>query len=172
VYVKNIKENDRHFIVSKQLERRRFLQLLALSGVVVGCQRLTPTAPSSTPTAATTTLALDLLYVLENSAVDYSPHPRGCDIASIRGSVLAADGSPVDGVLVHVWTDDVNQAIRLSTDAGGYYSCDVASVTSNDTYHVQLTDQTATTLFSDVIVVQAVASCDLNLMTVNFVATQ
>jgi len=172
VYVKNINKNDRHFIVSKQLDRRRFLQLVALSGAVVGCRRLTPTTLSSTPTAATTTLALDLLYTLENSAVDYSPHPRGCDVTSIRGSVLAADGSPVDGVLVHVWANDVNQAIRLSTDTGGYYSCDVASSTSDDTFHVQLTDQTASTLFSDVIVVQAVASCDLNLMTVNFVAVE
>ncbi|MBN1312046.1 MAG: hypothetical protein JXB30_11565 [Anaerolineae bacterium] len=171
--MRNINKSNRYFIVSKQLDRRRFLHLLILSGAVAGCRRLTPNTPSAPPTASPgSTLALDLLYALENAAVDYSPHPRGCDVTSIRGSVLDADGSPVAGVLVHVWADDVNQAIRLSTDAGGYYSCDVASSTNNDTYHVQLTDQTATTLFSDVIVVQAVASCDLNLMTVNFVATQ
>jgi hypothetical protein len=169
--VRNIKEDDR-FIVSEHLDRRRFLQLLALSGAVVGCQRLTPTVPGGTPTTSSATLTLDLRFGLENAAVTYSPHPRGCDVTSIRGSVKTADGSPVAGIVVRVWAEDVNQAITLITDAGGFYSCDVASSTSNDTFYVQLTDQTAMTLFSDVIVAQAASSCNLNLMTVNFVSIQ
>lgn len=170
--MKNTNKGYTRFIVSKQIGRRRFLQLLVLSGAAVGCQRMALIAPSSTSTGSSATLTLDLRFALENAAVTYSPHPRGCDVTSIRGSVRALDGSPVAGIAVHVWAGDVSQAITLITEADGYYSCDVASSTSNDTFHVQLTDQVGTTLYSDVVVAQAAASCSLNLMTVNFVATR
>ncbi|MBN1430843.1 MAG: hypothetical protein JXB07_20905 [Anaerolineae bacterium] len=170
--MRNINKDNRHFIGSKRLDRRRFLQFLVLSGAVVGCRRVDPTALIGTPTALSATLMLDLRYMLENAAVDYGPHPRGCDVTSIRGSVRDADGSPASGITVHVWPDDVSRTITLSTDESGYYSCDVASSTTSDAFHIQLTDQTGTTLYSEVIVVQAAAHCDLNLMTVNFVAMQ
>ncbi len=170
--MRNTNEDTSRFIVSRQLDRRRFLQLLALSGAVIGCQRLAPAAPVGTPATSSATLTLDLRFVLENAAVSYGPHPRGCDVTSIRGSVRAIDGSPAAGITVHVWADDVSQAITLITSVDGYYSCDVASSTSSDAFHVQLTDQAGTTLYSDVVVAQAAASCNLNLMTVNFVATR
>jgi hypothetical protein len=157
-----------HLQVARQLDRRRFLQLIFLSGVAVGCQRIA----SPTPTGSPGTLTLDLRFALENAAVDYGPHPRGCDVTSIKGSVHTADGASASDVVVKVWGDDVAQAVTLQTDAGGYYSCDVASSLTNQAFHVQLTDPAATTLLSDVVVAQAVASCDLNLMTINFVAAQ
>lgn len=168
--MKNTNRDSSRFIVSKQIDRRRFLQLLVWSGAAVGCRRIAPAAPGDTPTALPVTMTLDLRYVLENAAVEYGPHPRGCDITSIRGSVRAIDGSPVAGMAVRVWADDVSQPITLVTAADGYYSCDVASSTSSDAFHVQLIDQAGTTLYSDVVVAQAAASCGLNLMTVNFVA--
>lgn len=170
--MKSISQDDKRFIVSKQIDRRRFLQLLVLSGAAVGCRRIAPAAPGGTPTDSPVTLTLDLRYALENAAVVYGPHPRGCDITSIRGSVRAADGSPVAGMAVRVWADDVSRPIMLTTAADGYYSCDVASSTSSDAFHVQLFDQAGTTLYSDVVVAQAAASCSLNLMTINFVATR
>lgn len=170
--MKNTSRDTHRFTVSNHLDRRRFLQLLALSGAVVGCQGIIPTAPGGTPTVSSATLTLNLRFALENAAVTYGPHPRGCDVTSIRGSVRAIDGSPAEGIAVHVWADDVGQAIILLTAADGYYSCDVASSTSDDTFYVQLTDQAGTTLYSDVVVAQSAASCNLNLMTVNFVATR
>lgn len=170
--MRNTRKNYNGFIVSKQMDRRRFLQLLVLSGAAVGCRRIAPPVLGGTPTVSPATLVLDLRFVLENAAVAYGPHPRGCDITSIRGSVLALDGSPVAGMAVRVWADNVGQPITLVTAADGYYSCDVASSTSDDAFHIQLVDQTAAILYSDVVIAQAAASCSLNLMTVNFVATR
>lgn len=169
--MRNINQGDHRFIVSKQIDRRRFLQMVVLSGAAVGCQRIVPTVPGETSTSPAT-LVLDLRYVLENAAVAYSPHPRGCDITSIRGSVRSVDGSPVAGIAVRVWPDDISRTITLITAADGYYSCDVAPSTTSDAFHIQLVDPAGTTLYSDVVVAQAAASCSLNLMTVNFVATK
>ncbi len=161
--------------MSEDLQRRRFLQLLLLSGVAVGCRRLgadgqaTPTLPWNT-LAPTMTLVPALRFELEHQAIAYGPHPGGCDRTTIRGRVYDANGMALPGVAVRVWLQDESWAQSLTTDAQGSYEVDVAQGTSEAVFLLQLVDQANSALLSDVIVAQAIPSCDLNLMTVNFTA--
>ena len=153
--------------------RRQFLQLIALSGLVAGCRSLargsdSPTLPAFTlaPTLPPT-LTLDIRFALENDAAEYAPNPAGCDRVSMQGRVQGGG----DWV-IRLWSSDPAQVSAVQTDSQGGYAVDVATQLTDATYHLQLFDPASSTLASEIIVVQAIPSCDLNLMTVNFVSTR
>lgn len=154
--------------------RRDFLKLLLLSGTMVGCRSLlagqsTATAPSSPTLVVPPTVILDLRYVLENQAVDYSKHPTGCDQTTIKGTIRDESGMGVKDIVLRIWAEDGSWSQVVISDANGNYAVDVINGTSELTYLIQLYDIQATTILSDAVIVQAIPSCDLNLMTVNFV---
>jgi hypothetical protein len=146
---------------------------MLISGAVAGCRFVgsVPSSPGSAPLPVGT-LTLDLRYRLENDSIDYSPHAAGCDRTTIRGTVRDAGGNPASGLMVRVWADDPMQATALFTDGGGAYTLDVADALSSAVYHLQLFDAAGLTLLSDVIVAEAIPDCNLNVMTVNFVASE
>jgi hypothetical protein len=151
--------------------RRQFLQLLVLSSAAAGCRRILPTdtpVPTSTASGAGTT---GLHFQLENDAISYAAAPT-CDRTIIQGGVSGPDGSGLPGLTVRLqaitngpWED------AAQTDAGGEYEMEVAAELSEVTYRLQLVDSDGTPL-SDVVVAQAIPSCDHNLMTVNFVPAE
>jgi hypothetical protein len=157
-----------------RLARREFLKLMLLAGAAAGCsprrQERTPTeAPLATPAGTLPpTVALAVQFVLENEAVDYAANPAGCDRTTVHGAVRDASGAGVAGLTLRIWASDPTAASTLQTDVQGEYTLDVAQALTEQEYHLQLTDAAGTTLFSDVIVAQAVPSCELNLMIVNF----
>jgi hypothetical protein len=108
-------------------------------------------------------------FALENDSITYSPHPRGCDATSVRGSVRLADGSPLAGMVVRLWADDPSAPTDLVTGEDGSYAADIAQGTPVTTYHLQLLDPTKNNRLSDVIIAEATGSCQLNDLTVNFV---
>jgi hypothetical protein len=118
------------------------------------------------------TLALDLRFVLEGDAIDYSPSPAGCDQTTIRGRVRDVNGEGIAGLLVHVWAEDGNWEALLPTGTGGTYEVVVGQGLSEQTFMIQLMDGAGTTLLSDVIVAPAIPNCDLNMMTVNLTAVR
>lgn len=150
--------------------RRQFLQLIALSGLVAGCRTLVRGSHSSTMSAVTRaptlppTLTLDIRFGLENDAVEYAPNPAGCQRISMQGRVQGGGNW-----VLRLWGSDPDQVSAIETDTEGGYAVDVATQLTDTTYHLQLFDPASATLVSDVIVVQAIPSCDLNLMTVNFI---
>jgi hypothetical protein len=162
-------------LMKKSPGRREFLQLLLLSGAAVGCRRVVPRADSTaTPVAITATppvtLALDLRFELQNQAIDYAPHPEGCDRTTILGAVRDADGGGLAGVTVHVWAEDGSVETMLTTAGDGTFSLDVADGLSETNYYLQLVDPSGAVLLSDVVIAQALPSCDLNLIQLTFVA--
>lgn len=160
------------------IRRREFLYLVLLSGAAVGCRRVpADPPPSATPTAliitATPPVTLDvqLRFVLENEAINYHPNPGGCEKTTIQGTVRDASGTPLVGLTIHVWMEgDPQQALILTTGVDGLFSVDIEQALSDKTYDLQLVADAGATLLSDVIVAQAIPSCDLNLIEVNFVA--
>jgi hypothetical protein len=163
-------------LMKKSPGRREFLQLLLLSGAAVGCRRVVPRADSTaTPVAITATpppvtLALDLRFELQNQAIDYAPHPEGCDRTTILGAVRDAGGGGLAGVTVHVWAEDGSVETMLTTAGDGTFSLDVADGLSETNYYLQLVDPSGVVLLSDVVIAQALPSCDLNLIQLTFVA--
>jgi hypothetical protein len=163
------------------LTRRQFLQLALLSYAAAGCRgaSLVPDAeatPSAVPPtlrppggSAMPTVALDVRFVLHNDAVSYGPPPDECQTV-IAGQVLGADGRGVLGVQVHVWTEDGSSTALIATNDQGAYQVVLAEEASDLTYLIQLMNESGMVLWSDVIVAQAIPSCDLSMMTVNFVA--
>jgi hypothetical protein len=159
-----------------RLVRREFLKLMLLGVAAAGCSSR-PSDPTAAPTLLATpagtlppTVALAVQFVLENEAVGYTANPVGCDRTTIQGTVHDASGTGVSGMILRIWADDPAAASTLQTGIQGEYALDVAQELTDQEYHLQLVDASNTVLLSDVIVSQAVPSCDLNLMTVNFVA--
>ncbi len=163
-------------------QRREFLRLLLTGGaasLLAACQRtpgeapLATVAPTLSPTLAATLpapAAIDPRYVLDHDAVGYGPHPAGCDRIGIRGTVRDVDGTPQAGLIIRLWSRDPGTASALQTDGDGRYSVDIIGSPTEATYHLQLSSSSGEILLSDVIVAQAIPSCDLNLMTVDFIA--
>ena len=164
------------------LSRRQFLKLALLSPLVAGCrssllgsgEEPTPSLepPTLRPPGGTSipTVTLDLRYALENDAVDYGPS-EGCQTV-IAGRVTGPDGQGVPDVWVRVWTEDESGAALAVTDGVGGYQVIVAPSASEITYLIQLMNESGLTLWSDVVVAQAIPVCDLSQMTVNFVAAR
>jgi hypothetical protein len=156
--------------------RREFLKLMLLAGAAAGCSprpddSTAAPAPLATPAGTLpSTVALAVQYVLENEAVGYAANPAGCDRTTIQGTVRDAAGTVVPGMTLRIWASDPSTASTLQTGVQGEYALDVAQEIIEQEYHLQLVDASNTVLLSDVIVAQSVPSCDLNLMTVNFVA--
>ncbi len=164
--------------MSKSLQRRQFLRLALLSGMVAACRPIRGnrndenTPPASLPFNASATLALDLRFAPERDAVEYGPSPAGCDRTVIRGSVRDVNGEGAAGLLVHVWAEDQSWETFLPTDAEGAYETAVSQGLSGQTFLIQLIDGAGTTLLSDVVAAPAIPHCDLNMMTVNLVAVR
>lgn len=160
--------------MSYTLRRRDFLKLLLLSGTVAGCRGLLARQPTATSPSPPTldmppTVILDLRYVLENQAVDYSKHPSGCNQTTIKGRISDELGNGIQDIVLRIWAEDGSWSQVLISDANGNYAVDVTDGTSELTYLIQLYDIHGTTILSDAVVVQAIPACELNLMTVNFV---
>ena len=161
--------------MSKEIGRRQFLHLLVLSGVVAGCRHLvpeesTPSPITPIPPVPTVTLTVALRFSPDNDAVDYSPNPAGCDRTTIQGTVRDANGRGVSQIILRVWAQDDSWSGAVMTGEDGFYRVDLADGLTEKIYRLQLVDQSGTTLLSDVVIAPAIPSCDLNLMTVNFVA--
>jgi hypothetical protein len=159
-----------------RLMRREFLKLILLAGAAAGCSPR-PSDPTVAPTQLATpagtlppTVALAVQFVLENEAVGYAANPAGCDRTTIQGTVRDASGAVISGMTLRIWASDPAAASTLQTGVQGEYALDVAQEITDQEYHLQLMDSSGTVLLSDVIVVQSVPDCALNLMTVNFVA--
>ena len=151
--------------------RRQFLQLLVLSGAAVGCRRVLPTEGPTPPEPTSGTGATGLRFELENNAISYGAAPS-CDVTIIQGAVTGPNGAALSGLTVRLqaitggsWQD------AAQTDEGGDYQFEAAAELSEVTYRLQLVDSSGTPL-SDVVVAQAIPSCDHNLMTVNFVSVE
>lgn len=155
------------------LYRRQFLKLMLIVGGLAGCRGLAQDAgPTALATPAGTlppTVAFSGRFVLQNEAVGYAPNPSGCNRTTLQGVVQDAFGAPVPGAVIRVWAGDPASASILQTDAQGVYSLDVADNLTETAYSLQLVDPSGAILLSDVIIAQAIPSCDLNLLTVNFV---
>lgn len=101
--------------------------------------------------------------------------PEGCDYLGVVGEVVDMDGQPVAGVPIVVEGDEFFESLVLSGSAleigpGGY------AVQLNDspveaTFTVQLWSDTGFRI-SEAVTIETTDSCDENLITVNFVATQ
>jgi hypothetical protein len=161
--------------MKKTIARRQFLRLLLMSGAAAGCRRIVPDEqPVPTPAVITATppatLTFDLRFELENQAIDYGPHPEGCDRTTIQGGVYDTTGAGLPGITLHVWSDDTDQTSALTTGDDGMFLIDVADGLSEMTYYLQVVEQGGGVLLSDVVIAQALPSCDLNLIQVNFVA--
>jgi hypothetical protein len=121
-----------------------------------------PTAGAGTP---------NLHFELENNAISYGPAPS-CNVTIIQGAATGPGGVSLPGLTVRLqaitggpWQD------AAQTGEGGDYQIEAAAELSEVTYRLQLVDQSGAPL-SDVVVAQAIPSCDHNLMTVNFVAVE
>lgn len=161
-------------MIKKPVSRRGFLHFIMVSGVLAGCQRVltgSPDAPPPVTVKPAPTRTVDLRFELENQAISYEPHPAGCDRTTIQGSVQDAAGSPLPGITLHIWAEDDQLVQALTTDADGAFSIDVAGELSEETYHIQIVEQDGAVILSDVIIAQAIPSCDLNLIVVNFIAS-
>ena len=148
--------------------RRQFLQLLVLSGAAAGCSRLLPTEAPAPTSPVGGTGASGLRFELENNAISYATAPS-CEQTVIQGGVIGSDGGGLPGLTVRLqaitngpWQD------AAQTNERGEYEMAVAEELSEVTYRLQLVDSSGAPL-SDVVVAQAIPSCDHNLMTVNFV---
>jgi hypothetical protein len=144
---------------------------MLLSGAAAGCSRLLPTeAPAPTSTASSAGGSA-LHFELENNAISYAAAPT-CEQTIIRGVVSGTDGGGLPGLTVRLqaitngpWQD------AAQTGEHGEYEMEVAEELSEVTYRLQLVDSSGAPL-SDVVVAQAIPSCDHNLMTVNFVPVE
>jgi len=161
--------------VTPTLSRRRFVILALTTGLAAGCRPLasagstvTPAA-SSAPAGSPTALPATLRFALENDSIAYAAHPRGCDVTSVRGTVIGPGGAPLAGMVVRLWADDPSATTDMVTAADGSYSADIAQGTPRATYHLQLLDPGKTNRLSDVIIAEATGSCNLNDLTINFV---
>lgn len=141
-----------------------------MAGGLAGCQGLVPNTAASTPTSGPS--ISNLRFLLEDDAVRYEPHPAGCNRTTIRGTVQDAAGVGLSGVTIHVWTGSPDTASVLLTDGQGAYETDVADGPSDQVYNLQIFDAATGAQLSDVIVAEAVPTCEHNLMTVNFIAVQ
>jgi hypothetical protein len=153
------------------IRRRQFLQLLVLSGAAVGCRRVIPTGDPTSPLPTAGAGVPNLHFELENNAISYGAAPS-CDVTIIQGAATGPDGAFLPGLTVRLqaitggpWQD------AAQTGAGGDYQIEAAAELSEVTYRLQLVDQSGAPL-SDVVVAQAIPSCDHNLMTVNFVVAE
>jgi hypothetical protein len=151
--------------------RRQFLQLLVLTGAAAGCRRILPTDTSAPTSTASGAGATGLRFQLENDAISYAAAST-CNQTIIQGGVSGPDGSGLPGLTVRLqaisngpWED------AAQTDEKGDYQMEVADELSEVTYRLQLVDSSGVPL-SDVVVAQAIPSCDHNLMTVNFVPAE
>jgi hypothetical protein len=149
------------------MQRRNFLKLALIGGAVTGCASQGIATPVATPG---TTLYGS--FHLENDSVQYGAHPRGCDITTIRGQVIGADGQPIDGLQIKLWLDDPGQATIIPTAEDGFYAQDVTQGLVRQTFHLQLFDPASQSTLSEVIVAEAVPDCNLNNMTINFMETK
>jgi hypothetical protein len=151
--------------------RRQFLQLLVLSGAAVGCRRVLRIDDPTPPTPTAGAGIPNLHFELENNAISYGSAPS-CDVTIIQGAVTGPGGAALSGLTVRLqaitggpWQD------AAQTGEGGDYQFEAAAELSEVTYRLQLVDQSDAPL-SDVVVAQAIPSCDHNLMTVNFVVAE
>ncbi|NDJ51972.1 MAG: hypothetical protein GYB68_02670 [Chloroflexi bacterium] len=165
-----------HALNKSQTPRRSFLKFGLLTGALVGCQAVgvVPGVPAANPTSSlpvAATRTVEIRYQLVGDAVAYSANPNGCDRTTIQGTVRDLAGNGVGSLTVHVWADDGSWDNALLTDGGGFYSVDVMDNVSTLTYKVQLVDSSGAILYSDVVVAQAIPDCNLNLMTLDFVAS-
>lgn len=154
------------------VSRRRFLIFSLIAGLAAGCRPVLSTGappPQATSGASPGTLQPGMRFVLENDSIAYAPHPRGCDVTSVRGSVRLADGSPLRGMIVRIWADDPAKSMDIPTGEDGLYGADLAKGTPHTIFHLQLLDPSKQNRLSDVIVAEATGSCNLNYLTVNFV---
>lgn len=156
--------------VLTQFTRRQFLRLLLMAGGLAGCQGLIPSTATSAPTSGPSVSTLR--FLLEDDAVRYEPHPAGCNRTTIRGAVQDAAGVGLSGLTIRVWTGSPDTASVLLTDGQGAYETDVADGPTDQVYNLQIFDAATGAQLSDVIVAEAVPTCEHNLMTVNFIAIQ
>jgi hypothetical protein len=154
------------------LTRRQFLRLLLMAGGLAGCQGLAPNTPTFTLTGEPAGSLSGTRFFLEDDAVRYEPHPAGCDRATIHGTVQDAAGVGLSSVTIHIWTGSPDSASVLLTDGQGVYETDVAGGPTDQVYNLQIFDAATGSQLSDVIVAEAVPTCEHNLMTVNFIAAQ
>jgi hypothetical protein len=143
-----------------------------MAGGLIGCRRLLSGESAATATSAVSpaTLSPRSWFVLQNDAVSYSADQESCGRTTIQGMALDADGAGLAGVTIRWWADDPGAAQVILTDALGSYRVVVDSALSDATYHLQIVEPATGSLLSDVIVAQAIPSCDLNVMAVNFVS--
>jgi hypothetical protein len=153
----------------RQLARRPFLKLLAITGGLAGCGPLLTRQETPTPTLLpVATMALNIRYELENQAIDYGRHPAGCSVTGIEGRIGTSEIP--QNVKVHVWDTNGPTDLLLALDATGSYGADVAADLTDGEFNVQVIDTAANSLISDIIIAQAIPQCGLNMMSVNFVA--
>jgi hypothetical protein len=130
-----------------------------------------PTDDTAPPVPTGSTGVTNLRFELENNAISYAAAST-CEQTVIRGAVIGSDGNGLPGLTVRLqaitggpWQDAARTGER------GEYEMAVAVELSEVTYRLQLVDSEGAPL-SDVVIAQAIPSCDHNLMTVNFVSVQ
>jgi hypothetical protein len=111
-----------------------------------------------------------LEYVLQGDAVEYVTDPDGCVGSTLAGRVVGPDGRGVEGLRVRVWADGDSNVQLARTDADGFYFVRLSDELDDRTYRLLLTDDSGSTVLSEVVVAPAIPDCALNRMVADFVA--
>ncbi len=130
---------------------------------------LPPTATPNLPPTPEGSIVFPFALV---GGVSYraNDNPRGCEWASIAGSVEDADGVGVSGYRVQIVGDGVNAAVFSGTAAAfgaGGFEFSLGDAPTEASFLVQLYSA-ANQPLSDVIVVQTRAACDENVALLRF----
>lgn len=114
----------------------------------------------------------DFPFVMTDAGILYiaNANGRGCEWASIAGSVTAADGTPLNGYRVRVTGDNFDETVftgaALTFGTGGF-EMPLGNAPQSATYDVQLFSPQGAPL-SDVVVLTTRAECEANVAIINF----
>jgi len=101
--------------------------------------------------------------------------PEKCEYLGVAGSVVDMNGQPVAGVPIVVEGDEFFESLVLSGSAPeigpGGYKVQLNDAPVEATFTVQLWSDTGFRI-SEAVTIETTDSCDENLITVNFIATQ
>lgn len=129
-------------------------------------QRVLATAQPATPLSASP-------YVFISTGVTHraNTNGRGCNWASIAGTVTAADGSGLSGFRVQVSGNGLSETAfsgAARTFGAGGFELPLANAPQADTYSVQLLSAQGVPL-SDVFNIETFADCERNVTLIDFV---